>query len=553
MKKLVGKISVVILALLMVFSLGACGDKVVKVDTVGEALAGSTAAMLKQSGMTVDIDASFSTPAIGRVGTDVTAKIAKADKDYDFAVAGTIDIPLGAATVPMPLNMVKKGNILYSDGLTTGIATSYMESLDTTGLDEFVKEAVGSLDGGELKKGKKGYTVTFAEDYGAVLESVITTLNAVAPQKLGKFIEIMLGMDDGEIVNVVNRMFADGITVSGMITEADAVLAGLGDPSLTVGTIVDSFMLSAGVTAEDLKEMLGVEVPAEGKTPYGYLIAVFGDMPVDDLLSVTGGFDGDISGRDFAEDGEIEAPSGALTVAAIRQMLIEALGDDGMTVGDLWDIFAAKIDGFILPVLSYVADEQTLQMLDRNKPVLCAENLAVMTAGENSFSVTMELNGDLTVKKLSVVVKNDIKYNAKALVKIDVNVELGFSYGKVSVSAPSGELIAPCVLSAGVIDIAELPLNGDYVLEVYTGKGYTVAQPECKYYDNAAYDYVDIDGVSYSDGKITFTAAAVESIITQTMAGNDVYMVFTAAANNNPNAEPLEWNVDFVDELAYGI
>lgn len=317
MKKFLGRLLVLALAFAMIFSLAACGNEetgqpspnppdvekpgdddnkpntpgddkgepVVASKVIGEAVT----AMLAQEGFSVGGKLEINSFVI-----KLNADVASTESGYDFELKAKS----GTRTLA---NVIKKGDINFSYSPEQNVwKTEY--SYGALPTDAITEQLTSMLDGvsfGEAIKKDGITTIKFEENYGEPLRNLQKFVAENRNVVLGDYIAVTLGGKEytrAQLIADITAIFADGNSLSDAVAAIDVALSHmiiLSDESpvqITVKTLVDAATLANGLTADDVYEKLnellpGIDRPAQGATPYDYIMSVFGNEILDDYLS----------------------------------------------------------------------------------------------------------------------------------------------------------------------------------------------------------------------------------------------------------------------------
>ncbi len=449
MKKMFGKFAALVLAFLMVFSLTGCG--MVEVENSAKALEGAVDAMLDESSVSVTANIS------AKVGEELNLQglvgelaLNKGKNDYDYSI--NLKMKNGSMSVTM-LSQIKKGDKVYTRAMgEEKYSSETADKITTDGIDSSVKEFIGNLDLSTLKKEGKTYVISVGQDYAQDVSGFISGLLAIKDNDAGTYLTQQLGITKDELAGFVNSAFEDNVTVSGFIAAIDELLSALApeESAITVETLL------AGVDAQTLYGIVSsidstVAAPTATQTAYAWLISVWGNKKVDDILALLyagSGYPeyGDGYYNDGVTGGDATEETGPLTVAEIGEILKHALGLEnnvGMTVGEVYDILAESFDEFAYMIVGMLGSKEALSAMSNNGAILGIANLENLTVSKLGYSVKIVLNGkDLTIKSIDITVDSDVKYSDYKVAFADIDLNLSFNYDKVSISAPSQSSIA---------------------------------------------------------------------------------------------------------------
>ncbi len=533
MKKFLGRLLVLALAFAMIFSLAACGNEetgkpspnppdvekpgdddnkpntpgddkgepVVASKVIGEAVT----AMLAQEGFSVGGKLEINSFVI-----KLNADVASTESGYDFELKAKS----GTRTLA---NVIKKGDINFSYSPEQNVwKTEY--SYGALPTDAITEQLTSMLDGvsfGEAIKKDGITTIKFEENYGEPLRNLQKFVAENRNVVLGDYIAVTLGGKEytrAQLIADITAIFADGNSLSDAVAAIDVALSHmiiLSDESpvqITVKTLVDAATLANGLTADDVYEKLnellpGIDRPAQGATPYDYIMSVFGNEILDDYLS------------------EFQIQGQPLSCEIIRGLVQSILNDENTTVGTVYNMLAELVDQYfemLLPLIG--ADEQIYYELvgdnpENSRALFCADNLEKLIFGENGIALSVTFDEKSLPKTLELKLNNNIGYKAtadaqeKEFVASELLLELAFDYSAVpEIKVPSFGTIYPLILSESTyLDICEVE-SGALEFEVFAG---TCEMGELSVVTKTG---KEISGITYANGKITFSEEAMEAV-----------------------------------------
>lgn len=564
MKKF-GKIITLVLALMLAFSLGACGkggddkkndgddgkDEIVRVNTVSQAYDGAIKALLDEDQFTAKIDVNAS----GEKHSGSFA-VKKADGSYDYKLSGKKNGDAAETVFSL-----KKGNIIYNTDLSEAgyFGTGYSE-ITQKEISDGLKSAVSELSGaGTLSYADGTYTVDYGKiDYSDIFKNAQSFLVQNKDVKLRDFVTSLLGNQDytGEdLFADLDAIFAPDpvsgyASVSSAIKGLDTLIGHITGLPLTVDLVADMLFSQFEITAQDIYALFvqyGItdagNVPDLGQTPYGYLYAVCKDFPLNDIISQAAEFIKIYFGSaspDIQPAMDDPDQVGIDYVALIRAKITEIFGAEGWTVGDFYN----NVLDFVANIASKVlADKIEQEQINTIIGFIKLPALEKLEFGENSFSAKAELDAkNLSFKKIIFTADNNISLKTPAgsvpAFKSDIDVEITFDYeSAVEITAPAEGTIEPCM--TGEIDMTDLPQSGDFRIPVFTGKGFVYTKIEC------TADGEPIEGVSYADGNITVSAAAISEIrAAYELDAEIIIKISFARGSDSENLLILECTID---------
>lgn len=482
MKKLFGKITVLVMALMLSFALFACGDNgstdkkggntgddgtqtTPTSVTINKLVENTAQKMLAKNGFSADVSIELGMGV--KVTLPGTLDVVKTLTDYDFA----FDLPAAGNTTPQ-MGAIKKGTTLY---LNEGGEWTQQDGEITLTLDSAMATVLGilsqvELDKVELKNGV--YALSTEVDYGAGLQGVCDFISGNAQKTTAEVIAENLaqeGYTAEELIADVEAIFAQDGTLPEIIAAADVLMLNFGLP-VTVESLIDLALIESGMTTEMLYDMfiemeIPVDEPTAEQTPSEWLLeqTVVQEMTGEDLVEIIKTFipsdapgtgntpSENPSARDVAdnvpEGGEGSSESTEITFAGIGETVIAFLSED---FGTVYNMLASFGDDGVRSALNSNAAAMffTKSVLDTwlaNGNVLDHENLALLefTEGGNKISVSITVNEDFTIKEMRVAVSSDVKYNGAQLTKFTAGITLTFDYSSVPV------ITAPQVGGAG--------------------------------------------------------------------------------------------------------
>lgn len=459
MKKIFSKVCVIILALTMVFAVGACKDnnaEKIPVSTSGEAIAGLTSAMTKQNGITVSLKGNVSLAgeiksdtapvSLKNISFDGKFKMAKTQNDTDM----DLNLNVGMSGFNFAFQSIKKGDKTYTKAPFGDWVIGSCEPIYIPELPAEAFEGFDIIDIFEFTETSGGYALTLACDYTDTLRKIQSFIGENKDKTVHRFLfPDSTPESDAALAALLEEMFADDVTLGEWIDAINAALNN-GFPqeyavtpneyAVTLETIVNMLCAEQGITSEDAYEILSMfglatVPPQKGEAVYSYVLKCFGgeNAKVNDILEFLYEFVS--GGSDVPGLPETPNEEKVILIQQIRETLIAYLTtDDNMpTLGDIYNNAVAKLDAPLKQILAVVGNVTGIEEMSN---ILSAENIANMTFGENKFGIRIELNGNLTLKNMTLIVKNDINLGQEKFAGIDINIGLSFSYGSVNVSAP---------------------------------------------------------------------------------------------------------------------
>ncbi len=518
-KKFAGMIGIV-LALVLVFSLGACNAKKEKTIDKGEAVGKAITALLQADGFTVNVEANAYNPATDKQeDSKELLSVKKTTNGYDYRL-DTVGAD-GTRTA----EMAKIGNIAYmlTESETTVYETYFAKDALPQGISvaDLGTEITAMLSGvaGTVTSKDKTYTIEVEENYKSDVQKLIDFIVGGKDRQVGEYLAETLhpSYTRTALVNDINAIFANNITLGAMVQAIDAFFTHI-HSDMTVKSIMDELFAAAEMTATDIYTLIGnasLPKPKATDTAYDYLISIGALMPVDMLLQ--------------------SATDGKASLADIRGMILLMLDDDDCMFDDLYDTMVAPKLSLLVAesVLSHSKDAEFFaEIIFGDTPLLVTENLEKITVGDMQIHITAVLDSnDCRFKTISVAAKNELGYrdtdtSEKQLLKIDTTAELTFDYAAVAnIAQPETGAIAPCFLVDLDTVTDMLPMTGGTQIAVFEGRGYTFTEVTLRGSDGEAID------VSYAAGKVTLSAEAVAAIWEQINQGNVAYLniLFTDA------------------------
>lgn len=482
MKKVFGKMAALLLALITALSLGACalgGDKIEPVENVQDALVKATDAMLGVQGFTIDGKTTVDDPQYnGLQIMNTTAAVLKTNDDYDFsAITEFTAEPLAEGKESETDVFIKKGNILYTSVPSdTDITykTKYMRALTVADVKDKVQKALGKLNKCYLVPQKDGYTIEFGKGYVyGYGEDAAYYLYVLASNKdipLASFIASQLGDESYTsevLIADLNEILKDSNTIKKEVQLLDAFFVKAKIPA-TCEQLVDKLAEAGEIDAQTVYQALQkteykniVSKPDAGETAYHYVVERMGNLVKVGAAMQTLGLD--------------------ISLDEMRETVVPMLENHECTVGAMWDILAEKIDVYATALAMRIGNPEVVAKMKANgNPVFCMENLQKLSVKKIMLKLSVRLNGNLTVRAVNAEADIEILYREDetsepdALVDMHVISEHTFGYTVPVVARPNAEVILPCILAPEKVKISELPVEGDYVLDVYCGKGVTM-------------------------------------------------------------------------------
>lgn len=440
MKKIFGRIAVFITAVLLAFAVAGCGggETYPTVNNAGDAVGGSASVMQKKEGFVITVSATVTLPAIGRaevagfplgvdtsaVSADVTVK--KTAEGYDFTATGSVSVILGATPFSVTMRAIKKGNILYTrygdDAWQAAPAADMNVSLNQVAAA--IQEAADGWEYGGFAHEDYGYSLSSYTDYNPAL---LAWQQAVADMQGQRIDELLLALSGDnaytsqDLADDLAAVLADDNTLADAAAAWDILAARLFAQSEVVPTCkytADAVCAAVDYTARDLYEQckangMAVPAPTAGQTAYDYFMANFGAA---------------IGLREFIS----LMSDGAVDLAALRQTVLTAVFDEGLTVGELYDMFARSVDAGVRELMRAVGYPERVE-----GAVLGAQNLAAYTFGDNFSTGKLALNKDLSIRSISFSRNHNVSYNGQKLLRAEIAAQLDFSYtGMKDIVAP---------------------------------------------------------------------------------------------------------------------
>lgn len=552
MKKLLSKITVLVVALALVFSLAACGnnddnkgndgDENKKSPIVtSQLLDDSVNAMLDKSGLALngEVTVNFNSEIVKAIDMDFDAVFNKTDNDYNYkfiAKMGTEEMA----------NMIKVGKVQYdyedyvNDHVTPAKReqywyTDFAEPLRPEMLKDNIAQYVSLLKGVPNKAENGGYVISTSENYAPTVTQLTTEVAANKDKSLAEYLAAKFGDENysaEKLTQDLETVLADGNTVAHAFNKVDAMLTNMGVSGVTAKSLINSVAQEAELTAQDIYDTLpenSVPAPAAGQSVYDYIVSeqMLGAMPIESLVAMFTG--------------------GEASLAEFRAMIVNIL--ETATVGAMWNNYVSDhedeygnksgLDSTIVEGLELlgVSDEVLADLTADDKAVLNADNLSKLTFNKISLNIKVEFNGDKTLKSVGGKIALDVDYkadeNAQAvkLANIEIEGEFKIDYNNVAtVVAPTIGDIRPHLKTS--YKLSEFKGTFEYFAGSYTDV--------TAYYSMG----VDDDGnpvevpVAAADGKITLTEEQYNYFKTSIENGSylGIYVEF-----KDPKHD-VEWN-----------
>lgn len=598
MKKFWNKFAVCVLALVLSLCLFACGGVndggdgneggggnggggngggTTQTQTVTASKAMENMLKVMQGKTSFALNGSVTLTQGAKVTLPATGGVVKTASGYDYSLE--LAKPALQQSATSKIATVKKGDLQFStagDGVWHSAPAEEPDLSSASGLAGLVQ----LLPEKSVEKKDGTYTFALNYDFGAAITSAFAALNAVKDQNFGDVAAAAIGKEGygkADLQADIESIFAEGKKLPAVFAAADEMLENIGIP-VTVKEIVNSACAQQGMTAEIMYALLisaelEVEPPANGQTVYDYLLSldVVKNLTGDDLLlfiigSIGNGTAPNPNEPMPADETEQEGGGGMTQAKPFTGIGTQLLAMLNGTVQQAWDATAESMNELLLMALSLFSDpdmEFVFTVLDglgifkqdvwaefvNADVMLSMENLSKFqfASGGNVLTGALVLNEDFSIKSVELGCKTDVKFNNKSLSKLDIAGTLAFDYtATVTVSEPDG-VIAPCFYISEY-DLADY-VDGDLVLEVYTGKGVTIS-PEVREAvnedpDTGEAELVSVGGASYSNGKLTILATAVDDL-----NGKTLCLTYTTPSNEEGTGYLI--GITFTDST-YGI
>ena len=491
MKKVIGRITVLVLSLMLVFSMAACDDKDGESESgknsggtiqVTQLVNNTVSAMLDKQGFTATATASLpgwdnETSGMPLNGMTATAAYAKSGNAYDSKLqfGEMIMIQKGADTFETDDN----GKTWYK---TSGVTT---ESINAAEIKAQVSGLLGGLDLGALTKENNVYKIGGTFDFGAKISDLITFITSNAEEEIADVVAGLIGKQGytgASLKADLTAIFAE-TTMGGVIEKVNVMLVNMGIP-VTTEQLIDAVCEEAGMTATAIYEMMGgtqsgLVAPNVGESASAYIKRALGNTSSDVLAQIIMMI---INGSESQPNPEVsstyEAGMEQVTWADLGSKLIDS--SSGLLYqhfGDVYENMAAEMaNGTLYWYLNAICDPQSelgaigsllntvgflktdvvqkwLHACDSqhsdydlttNGYLLGVESLKKLhsTANGNTIAVNVEINGDFTLKSISVEIKIDLKYNNEQMAKATGGVAIAFDYTVPSIQAPTGNIVS---------------------------------------------------------------------------------------------------------------
>lgn len=431
MKKIFGKIVLLITAVCLMFSFTACaGDPPTppKEYTQEEAIATAVQNTLKEKNMKVRADAeAYIAKLQKKVPLSVSVDIQNQNGKIDFAASYTATTTALGQQVTIGNSCVYKDGILYSpaydqngdvipDRVSTSIVDFSLEELFTS-LPQIT--AMLGKRGGETVKPKDGvYTFEAAVDAKPVLAGLQTIVLHYKDTQIGDMIADLVGGDYTReaLIEDLTEVF-DSENVAGLAQNLDVLFAHLGLP-LTTKALVNEILSEMGYTKNDIYYLVasifgsGTPKPTAEQTTYDYVMGFVGMLSPDLILEELG-----------------------YSMAQIKELVIDGYVDkNDCLFGGLWDM-----------AIGYLENMLSSAGVPIESVFLSCEDLAKYTVNTCKGSVKLVIDAKtMRICKFAFMVDTDIDYEQEKM-QTYIAFDGAVTYGDaVTVTVPD-KIISPCI------------------------------------------------------------------------------------------------------------